>query len=655
MPRRLASVRVRQPADYMSPCQTDALHADVLTWLRGLPSVKLAGWRRLATWSAGVGHPPPVWAWLSALAPYVQVCLRAIRLTSAVAARERPVAWALIGVGGDLNWQAPLIAEAMALASPAAMNWTSPRPPSAIPEAAAPKAPVPNTSAPRLAVLLQRWAPIWTFRRLKSYRSAVQRLVQSTPELLGDDFDGHVVLLSRSQRGTQWFFSRALGRPMLIDDYSEGMPDAFAEACVRRNWRLTLIWEGVRPTVNGVGYAERWPDHVKEIPLSAFGTIATKLRKPAQARYTAAVDRLFRDPAMLAAFRLDGVDIFTPHAHHLTRILIDLSVLMTTQSEAWRLAFEALSPNVVVSGRLENRPWINSAAAASGARSVSIKLGVGDEMALSLMAVRPNGAHEARSSPDALLVWGEHQVRHIQHRLPENTAALVPIGRLRSDTFVRESGSVDPAATRAALGLKPSGPVIVWGGTCRSRWALWPGQVSGGAVMSAESWVECLKALCVVAQRHGGQVLVKPHPADDQAFVAAQARRMGPEICVLAIDASVHNHELLAATDVFVSSVSSMFAEALLAGKAAVNVWTPEIAFIYETARFDLYSRIAAPARSAEAAAVIVDRLLSDPAAYADERSRAMEALPELFGPVDGLNAQQAAEWVLDFGGGPSR
>lgn len=639
MPGRIDGLRVRAPIDYLAPADTDRLHEDVLAWLRALPAVRLASGVTLAEWGSDKGNPAPMWGWLGVLAPHVQVCLRLVRLVRSVIAKEQPAAWALLGEGGDLAWQAPLIHHSMSVHGPQATAWTAPLP---RPDALA---------RPGWRGWLVAHLPLWLARRRKSRRSALAKLkaLSATIEASGPR-TGRVMLISRGRRGTQWLDSRARNRPMLIDEYSEGLPDALAEACVRRNARLILLWEGERPTVDGVGYADRWPDHVTELSHTDFGAIGSALRATVHARYERALDRLMREPAMHEAFRLDGVDMLSVDARHIRSLLLNLSVLMTTQAEAWREAMTALRPQAVVAGRLESRPWINLAAAEAGARTASVKLGIGDEMALSLMAVRPDGSHEAFTSPDALLLWGEHQKRHIQARLPENTAVLAALGRLRSDTFVNEAGRTDVAETRLRLGLRPEGRVITWGGTCRTRWGLWPGQKAGGAVMSPENWRACLRALCRVAEQHGGQVLVKPHPADDQAFVARLAEAMGP-VCVLApVTGAIHNLDLLAVTDVFVSSVSSMFAEALLAGAAAVNVWTPEIAMIYETRRFDLYSRIAAPARSAAAMSRVVDRLLSNPDALAAERRRALAALPDLFGKLDGLNGARTAEWVLDFG-----
>lgn len=645
-PLQIIDVRVAQPMDYLGSAQLDVVHADVLEWLRRLPSTVLKSGKSLADWSAGPEYPAPVWAWLTALGPYVQICLRTVRLTRAVVDAEKPAAWALLGNGPDAGWQAPLMREQLALAVPEAQSWDDAC-------AVAPVSPSRSWRRPNLDALFPH-LPLGFYRRREAYRKVEARLAAQEAEVRERirDYDGHVVLISRGQRGAHWLVSRARGRPVLIDEYSEGMPDALAEACVRRNWRLTIIWESPRPVFEGKGYADRWPSHVAELTLADFGGWASQLRAPTRTRYAHALNKLTRDPGFRRAMRVDGVDMFGPYADYFNRMLLDLAVLTATQAEAWGKAFTLLRPDIVTAGRLESRPWINRAAFQTGARTASIKLGIGDEMALSLMATRPNGEPEIDHSPDALIVWGEHQVRHLARRLPDSEMVVHAAGRTRSDTFVNEGAptQADIDTVRGLLGLRPTGPVIVWGGTCRSRWGLWPGQAAASAVMAPESWRACLEALCLVAADVGGQVLVKPHPADDQVFVAREVARMDPDVCVLsAAVASVHNHQLLAAADVFVSSVSSMFAEAALAGKVSVNVWTPEISMIYETARFEQYANLAAPATSVEAMASTTRQLLTDAAAYERELTRAIASMPIYFGGLDGRNAERTSEWLLDF------
>ncbi|MFN6980445.1 MAG: CDP-glycerol glycerophosphotransferase family protein [Brevundimonas sp.] len=637
IPLVLAGLTVRQPIDYLDNSATDEIHAAVLDWLRALPSVRLKPGLNLADWTGRIGLPQPVWGWLSALAPYIHVSLRAIRLANTVAIKEKPAAWTFIGGGDDLDWQAPLLAQAMKKVVPQApFLGTMP--------------PAPASSKISSPPLWESLIPLWALRQTKTYRNALSRLKKHRDQYSEQlAFDGHAVLISRGQRGAHWL-TEPDAPPRLIDDYSEGYPDALADICEERNWRLTIVWEGARPTVDGQGYADWRPGRVFELPTASFGGVASRLRRTVHAIYARALPKLFAHPNLRAAFELDGVDVWTPTAHHFLPMLVNLSVLSATQQESWIRAFEVLRPDIVVGGRLETRPWINAAAADTQARTASVKLGVGDEMALSMMTFRPDGSFEERASPDALLVWGEHQARLIENRFPVGSTRIIAVGRARNDTFVRSRPAIDVMNVRRKLGLRDHGPVIVWGGTCRSRWGIWPEQRLGSAIMAPENWVTALEALLDVARRRNGQVLVKPHPADDQNFISSRVAELG-EDCVLAEAAGEgHNASLLAVSDVFVSSVSSMFSEALLAGKPSVNVWTPEIGLIYEASRFDVYSKIATPARSIEEMAVVTAKLLDDDEFREIELSRTMKAMPDLFGASDGNNARRAASWAVDFG-----
>ena len=631
-------VRVRQPMDYLSAADCDAVHEDVLTWQRAMPAVKLASGKRLATWSAGDDHPPPVWAWLPMLAPYVQVTLRALRLYRKVFEAERPMAWTCLGVKGDAAWLAPLVAQVAERAAPDAAGDPGPdrRTGRILPW---PRARVPHID----------YRPI---RRRAAYLDALEALERherTTRHRSRGGFAGHVVLIMRGARGTEWLMSD--GQPKLIDEYSEGMPEALIAACADRRWRLTILYEGPAPRRRGwVGPSERHASFVSELSFAAFGPIAAQLRVPAREQYLPAVSRLVAEKAFRRAFTLDGVDVFDQFADYLSRSILNLSVLMTAQSEAWTRAFEALKPDVVIGGRLESKPWINLAASQTGARTASIKLGIGDEMTPSVLAVAPDGRHASTDHPDAFLVWGDRQVEHLKMRLPEYGGCLAPVGRTRSDTFVNEGQRVDVDDVRRRLGLVTEERVIVWGGTCRTRWGLWPGQEAGSAVLAPESWAACLTALADTADRCGARVVVRPHPVEDMAFVEAQARKHGGRVLVAPPRAGLHNVELLAVSDVFVSSVSSMFAEAVLMGLPAVNVWLPEIHMIYESARFDRYAEVSEPVTSVRSMAETVDRLMTDPDAASAAVARARAALPAYFGGLDGRNARRAADWALDFG-----
>lgn len=639
MPAKLAGAPVRQPMDYLSPEACDTVHEEVLTWQAKLPSVKLASGERLADWSAGESHPASLWAWIGTLVPYVQVTLRAVRLFTAIIEQEKPAAFDCLGVSGDAAWLAPLAVKVFEHASPDIGFWGSP------PAKPARVLPWPKIRTPKID-----YRPV---RRRASYLRVIAALEahEKRARSLGfDGFKGHAVLIMRGAQGVEWLTCPRTGRPIFLDEYSEGLPQALAKACRNRRWRLTIIYEGAKPTAPGYrSLSETHPSFISELPGPTFGGLAAQLRVPAREQYEPAVARLVADRAFRKAFVFDGVDMFDQFSDYLTRSILNLSVLMTTQTETWEKTFEAIKPDLIMGGRLEAKPWINLAASRTGARTVSIKLGIGDEMTPSILACRPDGSHEAQCQPDALVVWGEHQVEHIRRRAPAYGGDIQALGRTRSDTFVQTRTALDHGRIREKLGLAPSGPVIVWAGTCRTRWGLWPNQTAGSAVLSPDSWEAAFKALVKLAVRRDAQIIVRPHPVDDMAFIHDQIKRHGKGRAIFSAGRQgIPNIELLAVSDILVSGVSSMFAEAVLSNCVAVNLWAPEISMIYETARFDHYSEISEPVRSARDMVHRIDQLLDSPDEHAAALARARVNLPRYFGGSDGDNGLNTAVWALE-------
>lgn len=639
MPSKLAGATILQPMDYLSPEVCDALHEDALAWQASLPSVRLGSGMRLADWSAGDNHPAPLWAWIATLAPYVQVTMRAVRLFSTIADKEKPKAFDCLGVSGDAAWLAPLAVKVFEHASAGTRFWGQPpaRPPRVLPW-------------PRIRTPKIDYRPV---RRRASYLRVITALEahERQARSLGlNGFKGHAVLIMRGAKGVEWLVDPVTGRPAFLDEYSEGLPEALARACRDRCWRLTIIYEGPKPVAPGYrSLAETHPSFISELAGPTFGGLAAQLRVPAREQYEPAVARLVADRAFRKAFVFDGVDMFDQFSDYLTRSILNLSVLMTAQSETWEKTFEILKPDLVIGGRLEAKPWINLAASRTGARTVSIKLGIGDEMTPSVLARRPDGSHETASQPDALVVWGEHQVEHLRRRAPNYRGDIKALGRTRSDTFVRATNALDHARIREKLGLAQTGPVIVWAGTCRTRWGLWPNQTAGSAVLSPDSWEAAFKVLVKLAVRRDAQIVVRPHPVDDMAFIADQIKRHGKGRAIFSAGRQgTPNIELLAVADILVSGVSSMFAEAVLSNCVAVNLWRPEISLIYETARFDHYSEISEPVSSAREMGQRIEQLLDDTDAYAAALARARGNLQRYFGGAEGDNAANTAVWALE-------
>lgn len=484
--------------------------------------------------------------------------------------------------------------------------------------------------------------------RIDAAEAQVRALAERTAAWAGRGFAGHAVLLLAGRAGSGWYFSHSRGEWMVFDEYIEHVPEACIDYCRAHNWRLTIVYQREAPEFVGErrSYSERFPAFVEEMTTAAFARVLGAGSLDARAEQQGPAERLLSDPAFVGAFSHRGVGFFDQLERPVSDGLRGLAANYVAQSRAWGRVLSALGADVVFGGRLEHLPAINAGAHAAGARTVTVKLGISEEMLPSVIAVRPDGTLDRWAYPDLLLVWGEWQKGYLASKLPELAPRVAVSGRTRSDSFAMDAEKHDAAAIRGRLGLGEGDDIIVFGGTCRTRYGLWPGAPWGTCCMSPASLREAISALRDVAEsRPGTRLIVKPHPSDDVAtFEAIVAELASERVSIVTRASGVHNAELLAASKVFVSSVSSMFAEAVLCGRAAVNLWTPDVNYLYEGARTELYGRIAHSVGDARAMAAAVRRFLDDPAAYEAEVARARANLPTLFGSMDGGNARRAVD-----------
>ena len=616
-PAQILGFPVIQPVDRLSAQQADALHRQVLDW-------------QCAFAEAGADHDDDagsITAAAAMLGPFVQVALRAITIVRNAATSLQPAAFACLGVKGDWALPLPLVIAALRRAAPQAVGWN----------VSAPKPP----AFPRLIGWRERASAAFSrpFGLVRGWR----RNESASRQDGGDAAPRHIVLVMRGKRGVSWFRVPGDSRYRLIDEYSEGLPEALISACQSEGGRLTIVHEG--PVPHQLEGDVPWPDFVSQVNRNAFATEVGS-RSAVRVRRAAWVQRVLDDVRIRRVFVLDGVDVLTPNRDHIARMLFELSVQAECNLAIWRRAFLVLSPDVVVGGRLESQPWISRAAHEAGAYVASLKLGVGDEMLLSLGGLNMPAA-DPLGQPDALLVWGEDQVIRLNKAIGSKSVSVVATGRARSDTFVRARNRIDAAQVRDLLGLPPGKRTILWGGTCRTRWGLWPGHAAGASVLSPESYAAAVQALAAVAARHDAIVLIKAHPADDMALIAGVAETFPSQVFLIENTCDLHNAELLAVTDVFVSSVSSMFAEAVLSDVPSVNVWLPEINLIYENERSQTYARVALEVSSIATMATATERLLTDGYARKSELARARIAMTSLFGKPDGEAAARAAQYCM--------
>lgn len=639
LPDHPDAATIKSPMDYLSPADTDAIYADIERMQRRMPALRLRSGITVGEWAAADGAPPTVWTWLPALVPYWHVTLRLIRTVRRVLETERPMSVVLVGSDELSEWCRRVIERTLA------------------------RYHVGIDQAPRGSVLaFQAAGDLGIAQTIeKSANPTARRRVLATlaarqsdlDRRAADQFKRHVVLLMRGLRGTNWLSNRSNGQAALIDDYSEGMPEALIEVCREVGARLTIVYEGVGPefTVGRPSYSKRYPSFVSELTSDEFTGIAGSMRAAVRTRFESGSQALLADPEFREMFRLDGVDAFEPFEDYIRRSISNMATTAVTQYEAWKVFFEEYRPDTVIGGRLEMKPWVSRAAHEVAATTISIKLGIGEEMMPSMIAIDQNGRYAHMDYPDGFLVWGERQRDYLTARLPEYHGTIRAVGRARSDSFVREGQAIDPIVQRGLLGVPAGARVIVYGANHRSRYGQWPNIRWGSSCFSRESYVAGFRALLAVARELGdGFLLVKPHRADDIHFIAdLVAREGGSDTLLVTSEMGFHNVEILAAADVFVSTVSSMFAEAAVMGRVSINIWRPDVNLLYEKERWARYSAIAAPAESFVEMQNILRRFLTEPLAYRAELERVLTNIPEYFGGLDGDNARRAARAALDI------
>ncbi|HLO75851.1 MAG TPA: CDP-glycerol glycerophosphotransferase family protein [Magnetospirillum sp.] len=634
------------PMEVLTARHTDAIYAAANAWQRAMPGVRLAAGEALHDLRPWPDAPPAVWAWLNRLYPFVHVHIRLIELVHAAVSRFGPTGWAVVGDDPAFPWRRGLVERCLRSFCPQAQPLLPE--PAVVVEAEQPPAEELRADVmPRPTPL--RSAVRWLLRRVVP---AKPRPVDPALTLAADALPPptDIALVMRGKRGSVWHFNRQTAAWGVRDEYIENVPEAVIDACRAAGQTLTIIYHGEPPDTDDQrrGYAQRYPDVVREVatgPLSDFfrahrRAVAKRIPADFHARYLA-------DPAFAGAFSHRGVgywDFLRPHAEgHIPQLV--LAVLC--QYEAWRVVFGRLAPKVVVGGRMEAVPTMTQAAHAVGARVVSVKLGVGQEMMPSTIADRPDGSYAADAFPDALAVWGEYQADLLGKEFPHYPGRVVATGRTRSDTFAADT--LPRAEVRQRLGIPEDARLIVYAATARTHYARWPEAGHGACCLSLQGFEAGLRALAALADQRTW-VLVKPHAADDLERIAALVAACGnPRVTLMRPGGAIHNADLLGASDVLASSLSSIFAEAVLLDCPAVNLWLPEVNFLYEEQRCRLYGRIAVTVETAEAMAEAVARLLNDPQARAAELARAKAALTDIIGPVDGRNAERVAALVMEM------
>jgi hypothetical protein len=469
-----------------------------------------------------------------------------------------------------------------------------------------------------------------------------------------------LLLASRGAPGLAWYEDARLGRRRLVDVYAENLPEALIDWAGRNGRRVYVLYVGRRPDFDArsPSYETLHGDLVREIDLADFRRGWPADRDAAERFEAHYRDALLSRPDLRALFRVEGVDLFDSLADQIA-LTPRLAAAHVARREMWADLLGALAPDALFGGRLDVSLDICAAAADAGVMSVSVKLGVGEEMMAPFAVGDREGRFDAAALPDVAAVWGARQKAAVEARFPGLPCRLIACGRTRNDSFAPLPGAAapDPApagagaggadgadaagAVRAALGLAPGTELIVYGANHMTRYGAGAGDAFGAPCMALGSWRAFLRALLDVARaRPSAAVVVKPHPSDDLATLAAAVEaEADPRLLFLTDAAGFHNAQLLREAAVFASSPSSMFSEALLAGALPIDIWTPDVNYLYETGREAVFSGVSLTARTPDDAAAIARRALEDPGFRAAETARLSQGLEAIFGGRDGLNA----------------
>lgn len=460
-----------------------------------------------------------------------------------------------------------------------------------------------------------------------------------------------LMFLSRGAAGNRWHEDARSGRERLVDIYCENLPEAMLEWAARNGRRVYVVYLSARPVFgkSRPSYEKVHGDLVREVNFSEFrkgwrGNIATADVYEAHYR-----EALLADPAFRELFRIDGVDMFDT-----LREIIDLAPGLTSSHlrdvKIWTDFLRALDPAAVFGGRLDTRADICAAASDAGAMTVAVKLGVGEEMMAPFAPRDQDGRFDPRPFPDVLGVWGTRQKFLIEKRFLDCPALILPTGRTRNDSFANNSETVTPeGAARAYLGLDPDARILLYGANHASRYGMAAGGTAGAPCMSLESWTSFLRAMVAETEaRPNAFVIVKPHPSDDIETLAGIVETIGAERCLMLTDAAgLHNAQTLRDSTAFVSSPSSMFSEALLADSLPIQIWTPDINYLYESGREQTFSMISRTVRAPDELRALCARALDDPGFRQREIADLSDGLESILGPRDGGNALRLVEGAM--------
>ena len=462
-------------------------------------------------------------------------------------------------------------------------------------------------------------------------------------DLKSTEFAGHAAVIV-SGMGSKWFYSRKLGHWILVDEYVEGLTEALIERCRRNGWRLSIIYTGSMPdnSEERKAYSQLYPEFIREYATHDLERFC--LIEDHRAALGLEIDELLEDQLFRILFSFKGVtfaDLLSPvlkkiYVSHINSYLIGHRI--------WNEALSLLKPDILWGGRLEGMSYVNLAARKCGTMTTGVQLGIGEEMLITMFKVRPNGTQAKEYYCDLLSLWGERQKKFFHETAPEYTGEVRAIGRTRLDTFVREAPSVlaERDKIRSLLGLGRDDLVIMFGPTIQTRYGEFSRE--GACIVSPWTYRRCLEEIAMMCREDRRiKVMIKPWAGDNLEFIRSVIQAFPEDQFFLRTnrDTGLHNIEFLAASDVVMCNVSSLFSEAVAMDVPAVNLVLPEVFYLHGTQRLEQYNTISMPVYKPEDIPPFLRRVFFEPDFRKEHCRRVRENIRNIFGELDGRIAER--------------
>lgn len=247
--------------------------------------------------------------------------------------------------------------------------------------------------------------------------------------------------------------------------------------------------------------------------------------------------------------------------------------------------------------------------------------------------------------PEKIALWGERHRDRLFHRYGYPEHMLEVTGYTRLDAFARESHTLNRNRIRRRLGLQPDGKAVLFASVCRA---------AGTHITLEDHYIATFRELVhLVSDLDGVELLVKPWAGDNVTFIRQVVASLGTSKVVY-IDPriNVHNLEILAVTNVVLTDLSSLLAEAWLMNNICIVPDYPETRHYFDDESMDMVKGLAwTVSDPMQISSAVHQALAMSRDTIAVERSKPSPEFASLFGPADGGAARRIALLAMDLAG----